>query len=209
MERLIELQRMAAKKVVLRDRFKTGMVGGFDVSYSEDTGFCAGVVMDYNSLNLIEERIYASKVKFPYIPTFFAFREGDAIIRTYGLLKNKPDIAFINGHGISHPRFCGIACYIGVRLGTATIGVAQNHLVGEFRKGYGVTELSYKGKVVGWVYKRRPFKEIFISPGHMVSLDSSLKIALKMIKGHKLPEPLRVAHILANKARRGYENNKA
>ena len=208
--RLIQVQERIAKSVIVKDFSRGNLfdsVGGFDVSYSGDMLFCAGIVMDYESLDVIEEKTYISKALFPYIPTFFAFREGWPIIKTYMTLKNRPDLIFINGHGISHPRFCGIASHVGVLINKPTIGVAQNLLVGEFC-GREKERIIYKGRHVGWIYKNKPFKEIFISPGHMVSVESSLEITLKVIRGHKLPEPLRLAHELAGRVKMEYDDTK-
>jgi deoxyinosine 3'endonuclease (endonuclease V) len=41
-------------------------------------------------------------------------------------------------------------------------------------------------------------KPIYISPGNKISFTTSLKI-VKNLSTYKIPEPLRLAHILANK----------
>jgi deoxyribonuclease V len=42
-------------------------------------------------------------------------------------------------------------------------------------------------------------RSIIISPGHRISVDSSLKIIKKCIKNNKLPEPIFFAHTISNK----------
>lgn len=37
------------------------------------------------------------------------------------------DLLFIDGNGLLHPRKCGLACYIGVKSGIPTIGVAKTY----------------------------------------------------------------------------------
>ncbi|MCX8162130.1 MAG: endonuclease V, partial [Candidatus Bathyarchaeota archaeon] len=52
----------------------------------------------------------------------------------------------------------------------------------------------YSGRHVGYVI-RRGAKYLFISPGNMVSPDSSLEIVKICLGIHTLPEPLHLAHI--------------
>jgi deoxyribonuclease V len=54
-------------------------------------------------------------------------------------------------------------------------------------------------KQIGWVLKsRHGCNPIFISPGNKVSIRSSLDIVKRCLMKHKLPEPLRLAHVHAN-----------
>ena len=48
-------------------------------------------------------------------------------------------------------------------------------------------------------------KKIYVSPGHKIGIDKAYEIARKFMK-YSLPEPIRQAHILANKAKRENEN---
>jgi len=53
---------------------------------------------------------------------------------------------------------------------------------------------------VGYAYKSQEnCKPIFISPGHKVSLETSLEIVKNTMKNHKLPEPIFISHVLANR----------
>jgi len=45
-------------------------------------------------------------------------------------------------------------------------------------------------------------KPVYVSPGHKVSLETSLDVALKCFRGHRLPEPVRLAHSLASRLRK-------
>ncbi|MBO3755449.1 MAG: endonuclease V, partial [Candidatus Brockarchaeota archaeon] len=137
-----------------------------------------------------------------------------AIMETYVKLENKPDVVMINGHGIAHPLFCGIASHVGVLLkGPATIGVAGSKLCGEYDEAPEAegewSALKYKGKVVGAVLlTRRGCKPIFVSPGHKISLKSSVEIVKHFITSHRLPLPLQRAHHLANSERLKFANSK-
>jgi deoxyribonuclease V len=125
-------------------------------------------------------------------------------------LKKKPDLLFLDGHGICHPRGLGLASHIGVSLGKPSIGVAKSRLCGDFREPkLGKPESIVFGKrQVGWAFRGR-FRPIFISPGNMVSLDESLKVTLRCLRNHRLPEPLRLAHLYAGEAKRRHGNHEA
>ena len=113
MDKLKETQKKIAQKVSIKDSFKISdikTVAGFDIAYHDKKVICAGVVVDYKTLEVIDKRYTISEEKFPYIPGFLMFREGPAIIETYSELKEKPDVIMIDGGGILHPRKSGIAC---------------------------------------------------------------------------------------------------
>ncbi|UCH37729.1 MAG: endonuclease V, partial [Candidatus Bathyarchaeota archaeon] len=64
-------------------------------------------------------------------------------------------------------------------------------------------DLRYNQKKVGWIYKsQKDCRPIFISPGHRVSLAQALTITMKSFRNHKLPEPLYLAHLTANREKR-------
>jgi deoxyribonuclease V len=44
---------------------------------------------------------------------------------------------------------------------------------------------------------------VFISPGHLIDIPSSIKIVLKFTTTYKIPEPVRLSHIYSNSFRRG------
>jgi deoxyribonuclease V len=58
-------------------------------------------------------------------------------------------------------------------------------------------------KQVGWVLRsRRDCRPLFISPGHLITLNESLHLVQQCLGTYRLPLPLREAHILSNKLRR-------
>ena len=44
------------------------------------------------------------------------------------ILKNQFDVIITDGHGILHPRKCGLVSYVGITFDKPTIGVAKNLL---------------------------------------------------------------------------------
>jgi deoxyribonuclease V len=204
-EKLRRIQEKIAKKVILEDKFSKPIknMAGFDLAFSNDNIIATGIVLDYKLLIVKEIKTIEIEVSFPYIPTFLTFREGPSIIKVYKKLKIKPDVLMINGQGITHPVFCGIASHVGVLLDKPSIGVAQSRLVGKYKEPIKVGDYSaikYQNRKVGYAYKSKEnCRPILISPGHRISLGTSLKITKNCIKKHKLPEPVYLAHSISNK----------
>lgn len=199
MQEFIKIQEDLARRVVLEDIFEgPEKVAGVDLAYMGNRVFCAAVVLDYESLKIVEKQCIETKVTVPYVPTFLAFREAEPIMEAVKHLHF--DVLMLDGHGIAHPRGIGVASHVGVLLDVPTIGVAKRILCGEV-EGEIETEtpapLIYEGKRIGYAYRSKEgAKPIYISPGHKVSLESSLRIVKHCIKGHRLPEPTRLAHVM-------------
>ena len=209
LEKLRELQRKIAARVVTEDSIRKPLrtVAGLDLAYLNGEAVAAAVTMDYDTLRVIEEKTLVRKVSFPYISTFLCFREGPPIIRLMGELKVDPDVLMINAHGVAHPLFCGCASYVGVLLDKPTIGVAGSKLCGEYEgepeKVGEWIPLTYEGEIVGAVLlSKRHCKPIFVSVGHKIGLNSAVEIVKHFLVSHRFPEPLRLAHVLANKVKR-------
>jgi len=209
-EKLRSIQKSIAKKIILKDEFSRPIktIAGFDLAFSDEKAFVAGIVMDYETLHVTEIEIIKTKISFPYVTTFLTFREGPPIMKLYNKLKSKPDIIMINGQGIAHPLRCGIASHVGVSIDIPSIGIAQSNLCGEYKEPKNFDQYNwvvYNNKKVGYVYKSKEnCKPIFISPGHKVSLRTSLKIVISCVRNYKLPVPLRMAHFYANEMKKKY-----
>ncbi|MEM1550933.1 MAG: endonuclease V, partial [Candidatus Bathyarchaeia archaeon] len=110
----------------------------------------------------------------------------------------------VDGQGVAHPYRLGFASHLGVTLNVPTIGVAKSLLCGEILEGSDLWKpIVYEGEVVGGaVYTRRGAKPVYVSIGHKVSLETAIKIVLACTREHRIPEPLHVAHISAEKAKR-------
>jgi deoxyribonuclease V len=58
-------------------------------------------------------------------------------------------------------------------------------------------------EIIGYALKPcKRCKSIYISPGSYISPETALLLTKKCLKGHRLPEPVRIAHTLATKARK-------
>lgn len=162
--------------------------------------------MDMASLKPLESIIVTAPTSFPYIPGLLSFREAPVILQALEKLGRPPDILFIDGHGIAHPRRLGIASHIGVLTGLPAIGVAKSVLCGNYEepgpaKG-SATPLIHKGEKIGTVLRSRDnVKPIFISPGHRIVHESAVALVLRCLTRYRLPEPVRLADKLSKFAR--------
>ena len=82
------------------------LIAGVDVAYfkkeQDECGVCCIDVFDINTFELVEKQTFFTKVEFPYIPGYLAYRELPIIIGAYNKLKVKPDIFILDGNGYLH-----------------------------------------------------------------------------------------------------------
>ncbi len=213
LHRYYRIQSEIASKAVLKDCTdinRISLVAGADQAFfrEEDSEkiVSAVVVMKYPSFDVVEHAFSIMHVEFPYIPGLLAFREAPAIISAFNRLKWKPDVLFVDGCGINHPRFAGLATHVGVVLNIPTVGVAKNLLCGkgEVPERVGeASEIVFKGTVVGYFLKsKKNCKPIIVAPGNKISVKTSVELTRRCIRRHKLPEPTRMAHVFANKIKK-------
>ena len=189
-----KIQEELAKKIILEDNINDiNLIGGVDLSYKDDIGYIVYVILDKN-LELINKYIFKEKVEFPYIPSFLAFREGEPIIKTFNKIKEKIDILFVNGHGISHPFKLGLASYVGIKLNIPTIGITKKLLSGNVIDNKIIINNEMRG------YKIEKFREtIYSSPGNLISLEKTKELSEKYWISGKYPEPIRLADMISKK----------
>ncbi len=186
-----------SKKIKLVDDWeKLETVAGVDVAYPENEfevacGACA--VFDCHTKGVIEQRIIHKKTDFPFISTYFYYREFPLVQELLSGLMEQPSLLMLDGNGIVHPYRCGFASQAGLTLNIPTIGVAKTLLYGTVKKSQVFVDNEQRGYAFSLKKEGRP---IFVSPGHRISLPSSLKI-VHNFSVYKQPEPLRIAHRLA------------
>ena len=206
-EALIKVQRIVSEKTRIKDDFEDiHHIGAVDQAFLGNRIISGIVLMDFGSLEIKERAFSIQPLSYPYIPTFLSFREGPAIVDAFGKLITRPDLLLIDGAGINHPRGAGLATHIGVALDVPTIGITKKILCGEGAEPSNAGEampLVYLDKTVGWLLKSsKKTRPIVVALGHRVSLVSSLSIVKACLRGHKLPEPARLAHEYANECKK-------
>ncbi len=172
--------------MIREDRLDTDppqYIGGADVGFEQggEVTRAAMVVLKYPSLELVEYKVARIATTMPYIPGFLSFREYPALLAAWQQLSQKPDLLFVDGHGISHPRRLGVASHFGLLVDVPTIGVAKKRLCGTFEPlepGCGTgppAPLMDKGEQLAWVWRSKArCNPLFIATGHRVSMDSAL-----------------------------------
>ncbi len=212
MEDMYRVQEEIASRAITEDRLDAlNLVGGADQAFlqlrtDEEEIISAVVVLEYPSMRLLYHSSVIMPVDFPYIPGLLSFREAPAIIAAFEKLDTKPDLLMIDGCGINHPRFAGLATHVGVTLDIPTIGVAKNLLCGTGSipdKPGEASPITYHDREVAYYYKsKRGCRPLIVAPGHKVSPGTALSIVKCCMRKHKLPEPTRLAHLCANKLKR-------
>jgi deoxyribonuclease V len=192
----IIVQREIADKVKFENNQKDIIyICGIDVAYRNNVAYCSAVLMNKNSMDVVESCSTTSYVKHPYVSGFLMLREADPIINTLKLLKNPFDLLLIDGHGVLHPRRCGLASYVGVTIDRPTIGVAKSLLCGDIKEN---DYIDLDRVVSGFRMVKKSKKPIFISVGHKINLTNAIRIVEQLVKNRRaerLPEPLRLARI--------------
>ncbi len=208
-----QVERAARTQIRLASRLLTEWsekelryVGGVDCGYDISGRFitAAVVILKVPELEIAEAACSMDRVKIPYIPSFLSFREFSPCRKALQELRNLPDVLFVDGNGIAHPRKMGLASHLGLLLGLSTIGCAKkpfysSQLVPPEKRGGWTNYLNSSGEVVGICLRtREKVKPVFISPGHKMDIEAAHQFSLQFSK-YRIPEPLRQAHILARK----------
>ncbi|PHN04238.1 deoxyribonuclease V [Flavilitoribacter nigricans] len=207
----IQLQKELKEKIDIRPfPGPIQKIAGADISYNknDDTIYAGIIVLDYETMEPICRSTIIDKMRFPYIPGLLSFREIPSLYAAWEALEEKPDILAMDGHGINHFRRLGVATHFGLISGQACIGIAKNHLTGTYEepgpKRGSFSNIIDQGEKIGYVLRSRDqVKPVWVSPGHRVSMEQSLEIALHCSRGLRIPEPTRQAHLMVNELRRG------
>ncbi|TWI03414.1 endonuclease V [Luteimonas cucumeris] len=203
-----DVQVELAGRVSLRDGFDKSLrtIAGFDVGFEEDGAItrAAAVLLDARTMQPLESHVARIDTVMPYIPGLLSFRELPALLRALTLLGTTPDMVFVDGHGIAHPRRLGIAAHFGVATGLPSIGVAKKILVGTASEPHQVrgayVPLRHKGEQIGWLLRSKPkCNPLIVSPGHRVAMASAADLVMRYVTTYRLPEPTRLADRLASR----------
>jgi deoxyribonuclease V len=209
------LQERLARDVVLQPLHADGpgsprLAAGVDVGYTKDgsRAWAAAVVMN-RRFDVVSTAIAEGEPDGDYATGYLAFREGRLTVEALLGLAVAPDLVFLDGHGVVHERGLGLASHVGVLLGVPTIGVPKtpfhsiDHDPGPKRGDHYLLTKDWGAQGASIRLKSRS-KPVYVSPGHLVDLPSSVALALAWSSGrHRVPEPLSAAHTLSLEARNG------
>jgi len=194
----MELQKKLASKVVKEDAVRyeeIKYVCGIDVSYAKHKAYCSALIIKRHTWQVMEVVNISVHTTQPYIPGLFMIREARPALVTLKSLKNSFDLLLIDGHGVLHPRRCGLACYIGIALNKPTIGVGKRLLCGSVREDQFIDDC---GEIIGYKVNNtgNDKRSVYVSIGNQISLATSIRLVQELTKeAHWIPEPLRIADI--------------
>jgi len=181
-----------AKQLEIKDKIDFSLAdrfGAIDTVFIKNKILCCIIVCDKN-YEILDRAYVFDKVGFPYIAGFRDYRELPAMIGAYSKLNEKPDVVFIQGEGIIHPRL-GLASRFSLSADVPVIGVSNSIINCEVKGG----DVFSNGKKAGKVLISKPqSKPMYVSPGNNITLDSAYELCKKFINlPHKLPEPMHLA----------------
>jgi deoxyribonuclease V len=178
---------------------------------------------------LVGRRLEASAVATgragaPYEPGLLALREGPLLASALQALDARPDVVLADATGRDHPRRAGLALHLGAVLGLPTVGVTSRPLLAEGQqpgpkrgaradlrvRGGAEAEggADAEGGAVGegevvacWLRTREGARPLVVHPGWRTDVDAAVEVVLAACRGHRAPEPLRLARRVAREAR--------
>ncbi len=197
-------KRMRAKLSTKDPKNEYQRIAGLDIAYEGDRAFAAMVIFDIGTKDEVGRYYSEGNARFPYIPTYLAFREIPAIAPLMRHLDDRTVVMY-DGNGILHPEGFGVASQVGVAFGVGTIGVAKKLLCGRVSgtAKCGRSEVLVDGRKTGYAMSRgEDIRPVYVSVGHRISLENAADICRRFMV-HRIPEPTRQAHIAAEASRRG------
>jgi deoxyribonuclease V len=168
------------------------------------------VVYRFPQMEEIARTSAVEPLEFPYIPGLLSFREIPVLLAALNKLQELPDLLFCDGHGFAHPRRFGIASHLGVLLDRPSIGCAKSILIGRhgaLKKPAGswvkLVDAKAGGERIGAAVRTREgVRPIYVSQGHRVSLETAIKLTLRVTSGYRIPRPTRDADHFASEVKR-------
>ncbi len=207
----VSIQQQLRKKIRIIP-FDAGVryIAGADISFNRDSDiFYAGfIVLDIENMQEVAYATATVRSTFPYIPGLLSFREIPALLEAWQQLPVQPNVVVLDGHGIAHPRRLGIASHFGLWVNRPTIGCAKKLLTGMHGSLAATPQAQSviydNQEAIGVALRtKHNVKPVYVSPGHLMDIDSAVRIVSRCVNKYRLPEPTRKAHLLVNQLRRG------
>lgn len=203
----IALQKQLASRVILQPLpEEITVVAGTDVGYCRRRKGAVAAVATYTypDLELRELVRLPGRFSYPYLPGLLSFREIPLLLQAFERLSEEPDVVLCDGQGTAHPRRLGLASHLGLWLNVPAVGCAKTRLVGTHGKVGPMKgqyrSLRYREERVGVVLRTRTkVKPLYVSPGHLAEVDSSRRLVMRCCLKYRLPEPIRRAHLAAQR----------
>jgi deoxyribonuclease V len=164
----------------------------------------AVAVMDIARWALVE----TARVEFAcsgdacYQRGLMAFAFGPPLLSAFSKIESQADIALFRAHGRAHPRRLGMASHLGFLLGVPSVGCGEALLCGELvapgaERGDWAPVTDGSEIIGAAVRTRAGSRPLFVSPGYRMSVREAVQVAMRCVREHRLPEPLRQARLIA------------
>lgn len=205
------------------DCSKLRYVAGVDVAYTkigtQEYGCCSIIIIDYNTLSVVQRIGYTGKVDVEYHPGFLSFRELPLVLEAVKQIEITPDIFIFDGNGILHPKRMGIATHASFYLNKPCIGVAKTFFRSEENLSFDMPDnyigastniVSNTNEILGIALRTRPnCRPVFVSVGNYMSLENAKAIIMHCVnKESRIPIPTRLADIETHKLRKEFLDTK-
>ena len=195
-----QIQNELRHQIVQINQFEEiSTVAGVDIGIRNDVAIASVVVLNLPYLQVVDGVVAKSRINFPYIPGYLSFREIPPLLDVFSHLQTEPDLVIVDGQGIAHPRRFGLASHLGLILDKPTIGCAKSRLCGQYtepdkEKG-SWSYLLDNDDVLGIVLRTRTNVScVYVSVGHLISLETAREMTLTFCPKYRLPETTRLAH---------------
>ncbi len=211
-KKLKKLQTHWASKVQISEDFSGAYflskpILALDIQYEGGCAYLGGVLRLPTSPTNFLHFAARSEAGLEYIPGLFCFREGPPLLAFVKKILAQdfvpyPSLLIIDGHGIAHPQGLGLASWLGLHLGIASLGCAKRSLLpcrGDLGIGRGATlPIFRENKQVGVALRTcEAVKPLFISSGHLIGLQAGKAVILGLLGAYRLPDLLRKADQIA------------
>lgn len=176
-------------------------IGATDVAYDKhtDEAYAAVVVLDAQTMEVVEVATWVGEPGYPYVPGLFGLREASCLLGAFEKLERVPDVVLVDGQGIAHPRRFGLACLLGWVLDVPTIGCAKKVLCGHFDElpqvqGARQPLMDGTTRIGDALRTQDGINPVYVSPGYRYDLDTATALVARCAGAYRIPEPLRQAH---------------
>ncbi|MHA1291904.1 MAG: endonuclease V [Promethearchaeota archaeon] len=186
LEEIREYQKANSKKIVLKDKRKGyNMIGLIKIKFVEDFAFSGLFIYQINENKIIERKFKTSTVNInKYFPSILFLSQTDIYLEIINSIIEKPDCFVVNSSGQIHPYLYGSACDLGLKIDVPVIGYTKKLLFGFMKEKINnleYREIIHNNQLLGYaIPKQFSKKYYYISVGNNLSLQSALKIFLKI-----------------------------
>lgn len=169
-----------------------------------DPAWAAAATLDGRRLG--ESAVVTGEAGAAYEPGLLALRVGPILEAAARAVETLPDVLLVDATGRDHPRRAGLALHLGAVLDLPTVGVTDRPLQAAGpeppRERNAWTELVVDGQVVAARLRTRAgARPVVVHPAWRTDLATAVGVVAGACRGHRAPEPLRLARRLAREAR--------